>query len=143
MYKLTLFLLLFSAVLFFSTASFAQSGDAPHVIHIQTNKMIANLGDDAEAFSDMLRRQAEIYNKDPRLISSNILRHNWGNDSRDLVIIAEFKNMEDLESFYNDLNSMLEAGMTKEQLDKDNELWSKYVGMHSDEVYAAIRGTKK
>ncbi len=143
MFKLTFPLLLFSAVLFFSTTSFAQSDDAPHVIHIQTNKLISDLSDDAEAFGDMLRRQAEIYNKDPRLISSNILRHNWGNDSRDLIIISEFKNMEDLQSFYNDLNSILEAGMSKEQLEKDNELWGKYVGMHSDEVYAAIRGTKK
>jgi hypothetical protein len=142
MFRFSISVLVFSSILFFSVASFAQSEEM-HVVHIQTNKLTADLGDDAEAFGDMLRRQAEVYNKDPRLISSNILRHNWGSDSRDLIIIAEFKSMDDLESFYNDLNTILEEGMSKEQLDKDNELWGKYVGMHSDEVYAAVRGTKK
>ena len=51
--------------------------------------------------------------------------------------------MAELESFYNDLNSILEKEMTKEQLDKDNDLWAKHVGMHSDEVYSAVNGTKK
>jgi len=143
MYKLFVCEILFSVAVLFSSTSFAQSDDAPHVIHIQTSTLKADLGDDAEAFNDMLRRQAEIYNKDPRLISSNIVRHYWGNDSRDLVIISEFKNMAELESFYNDLNSILEKEMTKEQLDKDNDLWAKHVGMHSDEVYAAVNGTKK
>lgn len=142
MFKLSISVLFLSSLFLFSTSSLAQSDEAPHVIHIQTSKLTA-LGDDAEAFGDMLRRQSEIFNKDPRLINSNIARHYWGNDSRDLVIINEFKNMDDLESFYNDINSMLEKGMTKEQFDKDNELWNKHVGMHSDEVYSAVRGTKK
>lgn len=143
MFKLFLSVFLFFTFVLFSAAAMAQSEDDTRVVHIQTNKFTAGLGDDAEAFGDMLRRQAEIFNKDPRLLGVRILRHSWGNDSRDLIFISEFKDMADLESFYNDMNSMLENGMTKEQLDMDNELYGKLVGMHSDEIYVEIHGTRK
>lgn len=143
MLKLSLSFFLFFAFVLFSAAAMAQSEDDARVVHIQTSKFKADLGDDAEAFGDMLRRQAKVYNKDARLLSTRVLRHNWGNDSRDLIIIAEFNSMSDLESFYGDLNSMLEEGLGKEQSDKDNELWGKYVGMHSDEIYVETPGTRK
>jgi hypothetical protein len=112
-------------------------------VHIQTSKFRAALGDDAEAFGDMLRRQSEILNKDPRLLSFRVLRHNWGTDSRDFVLVSEIEDMADLESFYNDMNSIMEEALGKEQMDIDNEMWGKYMGMHSDEIYAEVPGTRK
>jgi hypothetical protein len=143
MFRISLSVLLFSVLFLFTSASFAQSGEETHVVHVQTNKMTMNLGDDAKAFNDMLSRQSDLMNKDERVLSSRVLRHNWGADSRDLVFITEFKNLEDLFSFYNDLNSMFEKAFTKEQLDADNALYNKYVGHHADEIYREVSGTRK
>ena len=132
---------LFSAFILFSAVSFAQSDN--HVIHVQTNKLTAPLfGDDAKAFDDMLQRQADVISKDHRLVSFRAVRHSWGADSRDLVFISEFNNMDDMFSFYDDFGPMLEKAFSKEQNDKDNELYGKFVGQHADEIYHVIAGTK-
>ena len=143
MLKLSAAFLFFSVILFFSSASFAQDGGDMQVVHIQTNTMKAMLGDDADAFNEMLVRQSKVINADPRVLSSEVLRHFWGADSRDLVIVIKFKTEMDLFAFYNDFNSLLEKAYSKEQLDADNELWNKYVGQHSDEVYSVVPGTSK
>ena len=143
MTRIFLSVLLFFSFVLFSLTAMAQSEDDARIVHIQTNKFKAALGDDAEAFGDMLSRQAEILNKDPRLLGFRILRHNWGADNRDFVLVSEFKDMSDMEAFYNDMNSILEKAMGEEQMSKDNELWGKYIGMHSDEIYAEIPGTRK
>ena len=143
MFKLSAASLFFSLILFFSSASFAQDGSDVQVVHIQTNTMKAMLGDDADAFNEMLVRQSKVMIDDPRVLGLDVLRHFWGADSRDLVIVAKFKTEMDLFSFYNDFNSLLEKAYTKEQLDADNELWNKYVGQHSDEIYSVVPGTSK
>jgi hypothetical protein len=101
------------------------------------------MGDDAEAFSETLKRQAGVINSDSRVIRSYVLRHYWGADSRDLVLIAEFASEEDLFSFFNDLNGLIEKAFSKEQIDADNALWNKYVGQHSDEIYRVVSDTRK
>jgi hypothetical protein len=143
MLRLFLSVFLFFAFLFFTTSTLAQSSDDAHVVHVQTNKMTGVLGDDADAFNDMLRRQMGVVNSDSRVVSSRVLRHFWGADSRDFVLVTEFKNLDDLFSFYNDMNSMMEKALSKEQVDKDNEMWAKYVGQHSDEIYQETPGTRK
>jgi len=143
MFKLTVSFLLFSVLFLFSSSSFAQDANEMHVVHMQTNTMKGMLGDDVKAFNEMLVRQEGVINGDPRVINSYVLRHFWGADSRDLVIVTEFKNEMDLFSFYNDMNSLLEKAFSKEQLDADNALWNKYVGEHSDEIYSMVPGTSK
>jgi len=143
MFKLSLTALLFTVLFFFSTSSFAQDENDFHVVHVQTFKMHGVMGDDAEAFSETLKRQAGVINSDSRVIRSYVLRHYWGADSRDLVLIAEFASEEDLFSFFNDLNGLIEKAFSKEQIDADNALWNKYVGQHSDEIYRVVSDTRK
>jgi len=143
MFRLFLATFLFSVLFLFSTASFAQDGDDFQVVHVQTFKMHGVMGDDAEAFNETLKRQAGVINSDSRVLRSYVLRHYWGADSRDLVLIAEFSSDADLFSFFNDLDSIFEKAFSKEQLDADNALWNKYVGQHSDEIYRVVSDTKK
>lgn len=142
MYKLFICTFFLSAFLLFSSSVIAQDDDT-RVVHVQTFKMISNLGDDADAFNEMLRRQSGVINKDERVLSSRIVRHYWGADSRDLVIITDFKDMATLEAFYNELGDITETALGEEQAEMDNDLWNKYVGMHSDEVYSEVSGTRK
>ena len=143
MFRLFFSLTLVGFLILYSIPASAQTSEDTYVVHIQTNKIKSDLGDDAAAFNEMLRRQAGVINSDARVIRSYFLRHFWGADSRDLVLVAEFKNTEDLFSFYGDLNSMLEEAFSKEQLDKDNAMWNKYVGQHADEIYQETSGTRK
>jgi hypothetical protein len=142
MRKLSFTLFILPVFFFLSSSSFAQA-DALNVIHLQTWKLnTIPMGDDATAFAEMLQRQTDAVSGDSRLLSFRVVRHNWGADSRDMVMIAEFKNKEDLFSFYDDLNAMLEKAFSKEQMEKDNALFGKYAGQHSDEIYQVIAGTK-
>lgn len=143
MHKLSVVFFLSSALFFFSSISFAQEGSDVQVVHIQTNTMKGMLDDEADAFNEMLTRQAKVMNADSRVLSSDVLRHFWGADSRDLVIVVKFKTEMDLFAFYNDFQSLLEKAYSKEQLDADTALWDKYVDHHSDEVYRVVEGTSK
>lgn len=143
MFRLFLAAFLFSVLFLFSTSSFAQDGNNFHVFHVQTFKMHGVMGNDVEAFNETLKRQAEVINSDSRVLRSYVLRHFWGADSRDLVIVSEFENSENLFSFYNDLDGLFEKVFSKEQLDADNVLWNKYVGQHSDEIYRVVSDTRK
>jgi len=144
MRKVIVFTILFSALFLFSPVSSAQSSDSLSVVHVQTWKMNSlPSGDDGKAFGDMLRKQAEVINSDSRVIRSFVLRHFWGADSRDVILIGEFKNTDDLFSFYDDLDSLMEKAYSKEVLDKDDALWSRYMGHHSDEIYQQSLGTGK
>jgi RNAse (barnase) inhibitor barstar len=143
MYKLFVCAFLFSTFTFLSSTSFAQDGNDFHVVHVQTFKMTGTMGDDADAFNESLTRQAQTINGDSRVLRSYVLRHFWGADSRDLVLITEFENSENLFSFYNELDSIFEKAFSQEQRDKDDALWNKYVGQHSDEIYRVVSDTRK
>ena len=144
MRKFILCTVLFSAMFLFSSVSSAQSSDSDYVVHVQTWKMNSRpTGDDGEAFGDMLKKQSEIINSDPRVVRSYVVRHYWGADSRDLVMITEFTSLEDLFSFYDDFGSMIEKAIPKDELEAGNKLWAKYAGYHSDEIYSEVPGTRK
>jgi len=143
MFKLTLSVLVISFLFFFSSVSIAQDSTPNHVVHVQTFKFHGNLGDDAKAFNEMLVRQSEVVNGDPRVLNSYVLRHNWGADSRDLVFVLEFASLTDLFAFYDNMDTLFEDAFTEEQLNADNDLFNKFVGEHSDEIYAVVPGTSK
>ncbi len=144
MNKLSFSAFLLSAIVLFSLTATAQTSDDAYVIHLQTWKLKSlPTGDDATAFSEMLKKKSGVINSDSRVLSSRVLRHNWGNDSRDLVMIAEFKNRAELFSFYDELGSIMEKAFSKEETEKDDALWEKYVGQHSDEIYQEVDGTRK
>ena len=144
MNKLLIPILLFAAVLFTSANISAQSADNTHIVYVQNWKMLSlPTGDDDKAFGEMLRKQTEALRDNPKLISQRVVRHNWGSDSRDLLIITEFNNLEDLFAFSGEMNAAYEKAFTKEENEKFNKLWMKYVGMHSDEIYREVPGTRK
>ena len=138
-----LFSSFFFLLFFIVSISFAQTNDS-HVIHLQTLKLnTIPINDDDIAFNEMLQRRIDAVSSDARLVNFTVLRHNWGGDSHDLVMILEFKNRNDLFSFYDDFGGMLENTISKEQLDKDNDLFNKFTGKHADEIYIVVAKAKK
>ncbi|MEO8232519.1 MAG: hypothetical protein ABI638_09560 [Ignavibacteriota bacterium] len=144
MNKLLIPVLLFTAILFSAVNISAQSADETHIVYVQTWKMNSMpTGEEGKAFADMLKKQTDALKGNSKLLSQRIVRHNWGSDSRDLLIITEFKNLEDLFTFSGEMNAAYEKAFTKEENDKFDGLWMKYVGQHSDEIYHEVAGTRK
>lgn len=144
MFRLFLSALILSVLVFFSSQSFAQDANDFHVLHIQTFKMTGMpMGDDGPAFNNMVKSQAKVINSDSRVLRSYVLRHYWGADSRDLVIVTEFKNYDDLFSFYEDMDSLMDNAFSEEEQKANNAIWNKYVGQHSDEIYRVVSDTRK
>lgn len=144
MFRLFVPAFLFSLVILFTSSAFAQDSDDFHVVHVQKWKLKSlPTGDEADAFSQLLKKQSEVINSDSRVLSSYVLRHFWGADSRDLIMITEYKNTETLFSLNEDFDSLMEKAYSKEELDNDNKLFDKYVGEHSDEIYRVVDGTSK
>lgn len=144
MNKLLIPFLLFAAILFSAADISAQTADETHIVYVQTWKMKSMPTDeDGKAFLEMLKKQTDAVKGNSKLLSQRIVRHNWGSDSRDLLILAEFKNIEDLFAYSGELNSMYEKAFSKEENEKFNDLWLKYVGQHSDEIYHEVAGTRK
>ena len=142
MYKLFLSIFLFSLLALFTNPVIAQEANQNNIVHVQVWKLKAMpMGDDAAAFNEMLSQQASVVNGDSRVLNSYVLRHYWGSDSRDLVMITEFKNIVELTAFYDEFNSLMENAFSKEELDKGDALFMKYVGQHSDEIYMQSPGT--
>lgn len=140
----SLSLFLFCSFILLTSVSIAQEDNDFHVMHVQTWKMKAlPTGDDAAAFNDLLKRQSAVINGDSRVLRSYVLRHFWGGDSRDLVMVGEFSSSEDMFAFYEDMNGLMEKAFSKEQLEKDDALFSKYVGEHGDEIYRVVNDTRK
>jgi hypothetical protein len=144
MHKNIVYYVLFVLLFLLTSTAVAQSAEDSYVVQVQTWKLKDQpMGDDARAFNDWMRKQAEVFNKDSRVLRAYTLRHLWGADSRDLIFIAEYKNLDDLLSFSDDFFSLIEEAVSKEELDKGNAIWNKYVGHHSDEIYAQTPGTRK
>jgi len=140
---LRLSIVLLFLVAFFTGVNYSQQENET-VVHVQSWKFKSlPTGDEAVAFREMLKRQSEVLNQDPRTVRSYVLRHFWGADSRDLVMISEFKNVQDMFSLYEDMDALMEKAFSADQMKKDQEMWDKYVGHHADEIYGLVEGTKK
>lgn len=144
MLKSKISFLVLIAVVFFAANISAQDMDDSHVIYVQTWKMKSlPMGDDGKAFAEMLQKQSDAVKDNERLLSFHVVRHFWGSDSRDLVMISEFKTTEDLFAFNEEMNAAFDKAFSKEENERMQKLWDKYVGQHSDEIYREVPGTRK
>jgi hypothetical protein len=80
------------------------------------------------------------YKNNPLIVSYKTVRHWWGHDNRDFVLIIEVKNWDDIEKAYEKANDMFKAAMPdKADRDKFNDAYNKYfTGKHSDEIYREV-----
>lgn len=144
MFKSKISFIVLIAALFFVANISAQDMDDTHVVYIQTWKMKSMpMGDDGKAFAEMLQKQTDALRDNEKLLSFHVVRHFWGSDSRDLIMISEFKTIDDLFGFNQEMNAAFEKAFSEEENEKMQKLWDKYVGQHSDEIYQEVPGTRK
>ncbi len=78
------------------------------------------------------------------VVSHKIVRHFWGNDSRDFIEIIELKSFDDIDKAFEKSNELFKkTWATKEARDALNKAYNKYfTGKHSDEIYSEVVAPK-
>jgi len=77
------------------------------------------------------------YDRNEYILSYRTIRHWWGNNSRDFIVITEVKNWDDLNKANEREGELFRKHWaTKEQREAFYKAYDKYfTGKHSDEIY--------
>jgi hypothetical protein len=134
--------LLFSALfLLLSVVNInAQDESDQHVVTVTTFHLKFPLDGTNKEFNDIWKDYFDkVLSKSSEVINRSVYRHFWGSDNTQLVLVSEFKNLQDLmasEKTEDDL--FTKAYPNKDDQDKFNKTFRKYVGNHSDEIYHLV-----
>ena len=125
--------------LLFNTVVFAQEEEQPHVFVVVTWRTVMPEDGNAAGRDSLLLEWVEAQKSNEKVLSSKNLRHRFGNDSHDWVVISEYASFADI----------AEAGKISQELTKKrwpdekerqeffNQL-GKYFDGHSDEIFTGV-----
>ena len=124
--------------------SFSQDGN---IMHIQTfDFQMPEDGSWSEFDSLTALINKNVVSKNDKILSQRIVRHLWGNDSRQLIMIREYAKIEDLVSDDDTGGELFRAAWkTPEERKAFNDAFNKYFrgSRHSDEIYQEFTGARK
>jgi len=131
--------------LLLNMAAYAQ--EEGHVYVVATYKAVMPDGGTAAERDSLLSEWVEAVEKNnDKIISSKTLRHLYGNNSNDWVVITEYKNWADIEAAH---KMNLELNKMKWPDDKKRAEFFRQLGKyfsgysHSDEIYTELPKFKK
>lgn len=124
---------------------FAQSKEKPKPLVIQTMHVNLNENTMRVNMDSLLKIWKErIMDPNPYFVSTKILKHWWGNDSRDVVFMYELKSWDDIMSAFEKRNEIINAHKgwaTDADAKAFGKLWfSVFMNnpQHSDEIYQIV-----
>ncbi|MBC8767961.1 hypothetical protein H4O18_08155 [Arenibacter sp. BSSL-BM3] len=123
--------------LFIPNSASAQEG---HYYTVTTWTLsIPENGSRAELNAHLKEFSEKITFKNDKVISEKVFHHISGADLRDLVVISEYANWNDIDAASNKQNELMKTAWPKEE-DRMAFMksWNKYVVTHSDEIYQEI-----
>jgi ABC-type sulfate transport system substrate-binding protein len=135
-------LVIFSSDLIYSQQTQANG----NIFHVATFKVeMPEGGSWAEFDSLSALLTNNVTKKDNKIVSQRILRHLWGNSSRDLVVITEYRNIDDLVHENKDGDALFAAHWKSDaERQAFNKSFNKYfAGEHSDEIYQEMKSGRK
>ena len=96
-------------------------------------------------FDSLTQVYAEkVTKKNELILSQRILRHWWGSDSRQFVVVVEVKDWDAVEKANAREDELFKKAFSKEEQDRFNKAYNKYfTGKHSDEIYSEVPGGRK
>ena len=81
----------------------------------------------------------EVTMKNEYIVSQIQLRHNYGSDSGQWIVIAEYRSWNDIDAGgHRDSELFLAHWTTHEEQEEFNSALGKYFGGHSDEIYSGV-----
>lgn len=125
--------------LMFSNVAFAQEEEEGHIYIVTTFKMAMPEGGNAEERDALVMELNEAQKSNEKVLSSKNLRHRYGNDFRDWVVITEYATWADIEEAAN-INQELNRKKWPDD-EKRAEFFRKlfeYFPTHSDEIYTNL-----
>ncbi len=138
-----IFFAVFIVFFLFKGTSFAQDGN---ILYVQTWEFKMPEGGSWAEFDSLTALVNEnVVSKNDKILSQRIVRHLWGSDSRQLIVIREYANIEDLVGEDETGNNLFRAWKTTDEERKSfGEAYGKYFrGHHSDEIYGVIQEASK
>ena len=134
-------------VLVFSLTGTMLSQDNRGNIMVVTTFETKSNPDGSVAEFDSLNRlfTDKVLKKNDLILSAKTVRHLWGHNNRDFVVMYEVKNWADVEKANEKNNELFEkVWSTKESRKEYNKKWNAYfTGKHSDEIYQEIKSGRK
>ena len=139
----TLFAILFLITFFLATDNAVYAQEAQGNVFIMTNfeRAFPDKGSARELDSLSTLYMDKVYGADNEYtISCNAVRHWWGHNNRDFIVIVEVKSWDDVTKANQKANELFEkVWSTKEARDTFNKAYNKYfTGKHSDEIYRQV-----
>jgi hypothetical protein len=134
----------FFALFFVGMTTTLLSQEMEGNIVVVTKYELRNAGDQAVPGElDSLTRvyQEAITNGNEYVLEHTSLRHFWGNNSSDLIVIYKVKGWEDVPKANDRMDELFnEKWPTKEARDSFDKAYNKYfTGKHSDEIYREVK----
>jgi len=130
----------------------AQDGDGPGTRTVSVTTFDVPYGPNrGPALTFMRNRMLPATQLNPNIITSRVLFHAWGSNADQVIMVAEYADMEGLAAGcgqpcadWNEANPAPEEGDEGyEAFDKGRTLFFKYYSHHTDEIYSAPMGITK
>jgi hypothetical protein len=81
----------------------------------------------------------QVTKKNPLVLSQKVMRHFWGHNSHDYVVMSEYKDLASIEAAEKMDNELFEKHWATQEARREfNRLLGKYFAGHSDEIYTAV-----
>ena len=131
---------LFVGILAFSGILYAQDENRHYFVATTYERVFPEGGSQAELDSLGHFFNENAIKKNEFILSEQVLRHAWGHNSTDFVVIQEFKNWADIEKSGNrNVELIKEAIPDDKERQKYYMEFGKYFGnKHSDEIYQGM-----
>jgi hypothetical protein len=85
-----------------------------------------------------------VIKKNDLILSSRIVRHWWGHNNRDFVVMYEVKEWGDVDKAMSHNDELFQKAWSKEDGAKFNKAYNRYfTGKHSDEIYSEVKAGRK
>ena len=136
-----------AALLAAPAAGLAQDADdgPPSTGIVTMTSMKVPLGADRGAVMEWIEKVvAPVTRVNPNVVAFYVLEHYWGHDSRDVVLVSVYNDWADIEApcgqpcqDWGAANVPEEGTPEREEWNKLQQVYNKYSGRHSDEIFSA------
>jgi len=104
-----------------------------------------------QVFPFMVERVLPQTQLNPHVLNFRVMLHNWGGNASDVVIVAEYDDIADIEAdcgqpcddYYEAHPAPEEGEEGYEEFQEAQELFNKYYAHHKDEIYTSPMGLGK
>lgn len=133
------------ALLFACSSAFAQEQNVDHLfVATKMETTMPEGGSSAERDSLLDIYHKQVTEKNPFILSQRVMRHFYGSNSHDVVVVAEYKSWADIDAADKKDTELFQKYWTDPAARRQfNRMLGKYFSGHSDEIYTELTKFRK